>query len=75
MGRMTEDTFKKLYEYGKKVFANEISASEAAKQVNGSNPEVAESSAEHYINWYSRMREGNFLSWNTMLKLMLPQIT
>lgn len=70
MGKMTEDTFKKLYEYGKAVFVNEISASEAAKKVNSSNPEVAEGSAEHYINWYSRMREGNFLSWSTNAALL-----
>ncbi len=50
MGRMTEDTYKTLYEYGKKVFLKEISVGEAAQKANKDNPEVALSSAEHYIN-------------------------
>jgi len=50
MGKMNESTYEALYVYGKKVFNNEMNAGEAAKVVNQSNPEVALSSAEHYIN-------------------------
>lgn len=70
MGKMNESTYEALYVYGKKVFNNEMNAGEAARIVNHSNPEVALSSAEHYINWYSKMRSGEFLSWNTNAALL-----
>lgn len=75
MGKMNESTYEALYVYGKKVFNNEMNAGEAAKVVNQSNPEVALSSAEHYINWYSRMRAGDFLSWNTNAELLKYYVT
>ena len=70
MGKMNESTYEALYVYGKKVFNNEMNAGEAAKIVNQNNPEVALSSAVHYINWYSRMRNADFLSWNTNSELL-----
>lgn len=70
MGRMTEDTFSVLYEYGKKVYNGELTPDTAAQKANETNPEVAVSSAKHYINWYSRMRNGDMLTWNTNNQLL-----
>lgn len=71
MGQMTEATFKTLYDQGKLVYNKAVSVAEAVKKACETSPEVAASSAEHYINWYSRMREGKFLSWNTNAKLLV----
>ena len=71
MEKMTENTFSILFEYGKKVYRQELSTDVAAKMVNESNPEVAVSSAKHYITWYSKMKTGEFLTWNTNSKLLL----
>ena len=71
MGRMTIETIKSLYQYGKKLYLKELDLKEAVYQVHSSHPEVAESSARHYINWYSKMREGEFLTWNTNANLLL----
>lgn len=71
MGRMTIETIKSLYQYGKKLYLKEIDLKEAVNQVHSSHPEVAESSARHYINWYSKMREGEFLTWNTNSSLLM----
>ena len=71
MGRMIEDTIKSLYAYGKKVYENKLSLVEAAQEVNRIHPEVAVSSAKHYINWYSEMRAGRWLSWNSNSNLLL----
>ena len=70
MGKMTEDTFSVLYEYGKKVYSGELSPDDAAQKANESNPEVAVSSARHYITWYSKMRKGEYHTWNTNIKLL-----
>ena len=70
MGQMTEDTYKALYRYGKAVYEKNIMLSDAIEKVCKENPEVAQSSAEHYIKWYGKMREGSFLSWNTNEKLI-----
>lgn len=70
MGKMNESTYEALYVYGKKVFNGEMSAGTAASIVNKSNPEVALSSAEHYINWYSKMRTGDYSSWSTNAELL-----
>ena len=40
MGKMNEDTFAVLFEYGKRVYKGEVSLDEAAKAVNSQNPEV-----------------------------------
>ncbi len=71
MGRMVEDTIKSLYAYGKKVYENKLSLGEAAQEVNHIHPEVAVSSAKHYISWYSEMRAGRWLSWNSNSNLLL----
>lgn len=71
MGRMVEDTIKSLYAYGKKVYENKLSLGEAAQEVNRIHPEVAVSSAKHYISWYSEMRAGRWLSWNSNSNLLL----
>ena len=71
MGRMTIETIKSLYQYGKKLYLKEIDLKEAVNKVHSSHPEVAESSARHYINWYSKMREGEFLTWNTNSSLLM----
>ncbi len=70
MSTMTEKTYKALFEYGKRVYNDEISINDAAKKAHEENPEVAESSARHYINWYERMHTGDFLTWNTNSDLL-----
>lgn len=70
MGKMDENTYEALYVYGKKVFHGEMSVQTAATIVNKSNPEVAISSAEHYISWYSKMRAGDYSSWSTNAELL-----
>lgn len=71
MGRMTIETIKSLYQYGKKLYLKEIDLKEAVNKVHSSHPEVAESSARHYINWYSKMREGEYLTWNSNSSLLM----
>lgn len=71
MGRMNEMTFEALFEYGKQVYHGEMTLDDAAKKVSTENTEVALSSARHYIMWYSKMRSGEFLSWNTNSGLLL----
>ena len=71
MGRMTIETIKSLYQYGKKLYLKEIDLKEAVNKVHSSHPEVAESSARHYINWSSKMREGEYLTWNTNSSLLM----
>ena len=68
---MTIETIKSLYQYGKKLYLKEIDLKEAVNKVHSSHPEVAESSARHYINWYSKMREGENLTWNTNSSLLM----
>lgn len=68
---MTIETIKSLYQYGKKLYLKEIDLKEAVNKVHSSHPEVAESSARHYINWYSKMREGEYLTWNTNSSLLM----
>ena len=71
MGRMNQSTFKTLFEYGKKVYQGELDLGTAAAKANAQNPEVAVSSARHYITWYSKMKTGEFLTWNTNSDLLL----
>ena len=71
MGRMNQSTFKTLFEYGKKVYQGELDLGTAATNANAQNPEVAVSSARHYITWYSKMKTGEFLTWNTNSDLLL----
>lgn len=71
MGKMTDSAIVALYENGKDVFKGVIELDDAAKRVSKEHPEVAESSARHYITWYSRMREGEILTWNSNSKLLL----
>lgn len=71
MAKMTQSTFSALYEFGKKVYEEQIDLKTAAQQVSSQNPEVAISSAKHYILWYSKMRVGEFLTWNTNSDLLL----
>lgn len=71
MGRMTEDAIKALFNYGKKVYQKDISLDDAAEKVHDESPEVAFSSAKHYIKWYGEMRNGDFLTWNSNSDLLL----
>lgn len=71
MGRITDSTIAALYSFGKKVYNNEISLEQAAAVVNQEHPEVALSSAKHYIRWYSSMRNGSFLTWNSNSSLLI----
>ena len=71
MGRLSENTIKVLYNYGKQVYEGVLKEKDAAVIVNQSFPEVAISSAQHYILWYSKMRNGEFLTWNSNSKLLL----
>lgn len=71
MGRMTDKAISVLYENGKKVYNGELELNEAIRRANEECPEVAVSSARHYINWYSKMREGEILTWNSNSKLLL----
>ncbi len=71
MGRMTEKAITVLYENGKRVYNREIDLNEAINRATEECPEVAASSARHYISWYSKMREGDILTWNSNSKLLL----
>ena len=71
MGRMNQSTFKTLFEYGKKVYLGEIDLGTAASKASTQNPEVAISSARHYITWYAKMRTGDYLTWNSNSDLLL----
>ena len=68
--RMNEDTFEMLYRYAKLVYSNEISVEDASIEVNSMHPEVAVSSARHYLTWYSKMHTGDYLTWNTNSELL-----
>lgn len=67
---MNEESFETLYSYAKRVYSNEISLEDASVEVHSIHPEVAESSARHYLNWYSKMHTGEFLTWNTNSDLL-----
>lgn len=71
MGKMNQNTFQTLFEYGKKVYQGSIDLGTAAAKACLQNPEVAISSARHYITWYSKMRTGEFLTWNSNSDLLL----
>ncbi len=71
MGKMTQNTFSALYEFGKRVYSGELELKAAAQQMCLQNPEIAISSAKHYILWYSKMRSGEFLTWNSNSDLLL----
>ena len=68
--RMNEESFKTLYSYAKRVHSNEMSLEDASAEVHSMHPEVAESSARHYITWYSKMHTGEYLTWNTNSELL-----
>lgn len=68
--RMNEESFKTLYSYAKRVYSNEMSLEDASAEVHSMHPEVAESSARHYITWYSKMHTGEYLTWNTNSELL-----
>ena len=61
MGRMTEDAIKALFNYGKKVYQKNISLDDAAEKVHDESPEVAFSSAKHYIRCMERCEMEIFL--------------
>ena len=71
MAKMTQDTFFTLFEYGKRVYNRELDLKEAAQKARQQNSEIAESSARHYILWYSKMRAGEHLTWNSNSDLLL----
>lgn len=71
MGRMTENAIKALFNYGKEVYQKHISLDDAAEKVHDESPEVAFSSAKHYIKWYGEMRNGDFLTWNSNSDLLI----
>ena len=71
MAKMTQNTFSTLFEYGKKVYNGEMELKDAAQKACQKNPEIAESSARHYILWYSKMRTGEHLTWNSNSDLLL----
>lgn len=71
MGKLEEKSIKALYNYGKQCYLGEINERIAAKKVNEEHPEVALSSAKHYLSWYSEMRKGGYLTWNSNSKLLL----
>ncbi len=71
MGKMNQNTFKTLFEYGKRVYQGTMDLGTAAANASAQSPEVAVSSARHYITWYSKMRTGDFLTWNSNSDLLL----
>ena len=71
MGKMTENAIRVLFNYGKKAFQGDISLKEAAEKVHEDCPEVAVSSARHYVKWYEIMRNGEILTWNSNSELLL----
>lgn len=71
MGRMTENTFKVLYEYGKAVYDGKININEAGEKAHEADSEVSSNSAVHYIKWYSKMVVGEILTWNSNPQLLV----
>ena len=71
MAKMTQDTFSTLFNYGKRVYHGELELKEAARKACQQNSEIAESSSRHYILWYSKMRQGEHLTWNSNSDLLL----
>lgn len=71
MGKITESAIQALYQYGKAVAKGQLPLMEAARQLNSEHPEVAISSAKHYINWYHKMEQGEILTWNSNSELLL----
>ena len=71
MAKMTESTFATLYELGRQVYCGEIDIRVAAEEASLQRPEIAQSSARHYILWYSKMRAGEHLTWNSNSDLLL----
>lgn len=71
MGKLTKVTISALYDYGKLCYLDKISEKDAAVKVNIEHPEVAISSARHYIHWYLEMRKGGYLTWNSNSSLLL----
>lgn len=71
MAKMTQNTFSTLYELGESVYEGKIDLKTAAQQACQRNPEVAISSAKHYILWYTKMRAGEYLTWNSNSDLLL----
>ena len=71
MGRMLNSTIAALYKYGKMCYLGEMDNKTAEKLVNQEHPEVAISSARHYMRWYMEMRTGGFLTWNSNSNLLL----
>ena len=71
MAKMTQNTFSTLFEYGKKVYNGEMELKDAAQKACQKNSEIAESSARHYVLWYSKMRTGEHLTWNSNSDLLL----
>lgn len=71
MAKMTQNTFSTLFKFGKDVYNKNVDLKTAAQKACQINPEVALSSAKHYISWYSKMRSGEYLTWNTNSDLLL----
>lgn len=71
MAKMTESTFATLFELGRQVYHGEIDIKAAAEQASSQRPEIVQSSARHYILWYSKMRAGEYLTWNSNSDLLL----
>mgnify|MGYP002761804565 FL=1 len=71
MGKMLDSTIAALYKYGKMCYLGEINNKIAEKRVTEEHPEVAVSSARHYMRWYMEMRNGGFLTWNSNSRLLL----
>lgn len=71
MGKITESAIQALYQYGKAVAKGQLPLMDAARKLNSEHPEVAISSAKHYINWYHKMEQGEILTWNSNSELLL----
>lgn len=67
---MTLDIIKAYYEHAKQIYKNNIPLKIATARFVELYPEEKESSAQHYLLWYSKMRKGEFLTWNSNSQLL-----
>jgi 5-methylcytosine-specific restriction protein B len=72
MPKMTPEIVHYLYEKGKLVYENIEDKNIAIEEVCTKYPDdIADSSAKHYIELYSKMCEGKSSTWNSNTELLL----
>ena len=70
--RLTENSIQALYNYGKAVDQNKLTKTEANKQFMQEYPDAASpSSVEYYINCYSKMKNGESMTWTANYEVLI----